>query len=167
MSSNVSTVAREKESRSPRSTKARRHRSQKRVRRDQLPEDLIDTEDFKKGKDASTRMFYTKVITGLVMGVTIGILFALTNGDLSLAANPDPTGIHTLWWFFPIAGLTIAMLITRYIWKFSRLEIDRKRLFLSGTFSLVAIFIFSCGLTWMLLTELLNPGYVLQLVALG
>lgn len=152
----------------PRSTKARRHRSQRRVRKDLEDEDLKDTFSLKKGRDSNTRMYYTKVVTGAVTGLVVGLLFTLTNGSLSgTSPNPDPTGIHGLWLIFPVVGLIVAMLVTRYIWNITSDEIDRKRLVLSGTFSLIAIFVFTSGISWMIFTELTSPGYILQLVNLG
>lgn len=152
----------------PRSTKARRHRSQKRIRKESEEDELRDTSKLKLGKDANTRMYFTKVITGAITGLVAGIIFMLTNGSLGgTLPNPDPTGIRALWLIFPICGLFVSMLITRYFWNITREEIDRKRLTLSGTFSLVAIFVFSCGITWMILTELSGSGYIMQLVSLG
>ncbi|MHA1166997.1 MAG: hypothetical protein ACTSP4_04645 [Candidatus Hodarchaeales archaeon] len=152
----------------PRSTKARRHRSQKRIRKDLADEELRETFKQKKGRDANARMYYTKVVTGAVTGLIAGIFFMLTNGSLSgVVPNPDPTGIRSWWLIFPLCGLIVSMLITRYIWNITPEEIDKKRLVLSGTFSLIAIFVFISSISWMILTELASSGYIMQLVNLG
>ncbi|MHA2297104.1 MAG: hypothetical protein ACXADA_13835 [Candidatus Hodarchaeales archaeon] len=148
--------------RKARTTRARRHRSQRRVRKDSLAdEDIQDSEKRKKLTDASTRMYYTKVITGGAAGIIIGIFFTLLNDP-----SGTPTGIHSLWWIFPVLALCIAMFIVRFVWKFPREEIDHKRLVLSGTFSLVAINVFSTGLTWMILSEITKPGFLQNVINL-
>ncbi|MFW9994613.1 MAG: hypothetical protein ACFFD4_21390 [Candidatus Odinarchaeota archaeon] len=156
--------------RTARTTRARRHRSQRRIRKESIEEeDAQEIDSRKKLRDVSTRMYYTKVITGLVTGILTGIIFVLVNGEYSGSgsiADLDPTGLHSIWILFPIVGLSIAMFVIRFVWKIPREEIDRKRLVLSGTFSLVAVSVFSTGLTWMALTELLTPGYIQAMVGL-
>ena len=94
-----------------------------------------------KGLTPNTKMYYTKVIFGVSTGFFSGILFAVLN-DL----------INAEWWFvLMLCSLLICIIFVRIGIGISDKDVDAKRLWLSGTFTFVVLFIVSSALGWMFL----------------
>jgi hypothetical protein len=98
-----------------------------------------------KGLTPNTKMYYTKVLFGVSSGFLTGIIFVI------LSVSPG-------WWFlFLITSLLICTAFVRIGLGISTSDVDQKRLFLSGTFTFVILFIVASSLGWMFLFPLLSP----------
>ncbi|MFX0122144.1 MAG: hypothetical protein ACFFAE_00770 [Candidatus Hodarchaeota archaeon] len=127
-------------------SRERRHISQRKIRRIKR---TIDDTTFKlesepsevktKGLAPNTKMYYTKVVFGISTGVITGFLFILSDTFLNL------------WLLFVIIALVICVVFVRYILKISDDQVDQKRLWLSGTFTFLVLFIVMTSLIWMFL----------------
>jgi hypothetical protein len=127
-------------------SRERRNVSQRKIRRiSKKPEDTVTKPEPEKsgfmGKSLSpnTRMYYTKVIFGATSGLFTGILFIII---------PDTID---MWFLFALAALMICIAFVRGVLKITAEEIDQRRLFLSGTFTFVLLFIVLSSLVWMIL----------------
>ncbi|UCG01614.1 MAG: hypothetical protein JSW11_18635 [Candidatus Heimdallarchaeota archaeon] len=125
-------------------SRERRHISQRKIRRIKR---TVDDSTFKleseptetkpKGLAPNTKMYYTKVAFGVSTGGITGFLFILSD-------------IFLNWWFLIlIVALIVCVIFVRFVLKISGEEIDQKRLWLSGTFTFLVLFIVMTSLVWM------------------
>ncbi|MFX0209121.1 MAG: hypothetical protein ACFFDT_24265, partial [Candidatus Hodarchaeota archaeon] len=91
-----------------------------------------------QGRAPNTKMYYTKICFGVGSGTATGFLFLLLN------VSPE------LWILILIGSLIICVTFVRYVLKIPYDQIDQKRLWLSGTFTFVILFIVFTSLVWML-----------------
>ena len=91
------------------------------------------------GLSPNTKLYYTKVIAGVLTGLLTGIIFILFDG-----VSTD------MWFIFLIIGLTISAAVFRLYLKVTPDELDFKRLLFSGTFTYTLLFIVLSSLIWML-----------------
>lgn len=126
-------------------SKERRHISQRKIRRVKRPTDdsSFELESEKsvtkpEGLSPKTKMYYTKVCFGISTGVFTGTLFLLSRDTVSF------------WLFILIGGLISSVFFVRYGLKITGDQVDQKRLWLSGTFTYVILFIVVTSLVWML-----------------
>ncbi|MFW9855436.1 MAG: hypothetical protein ACFFFG_10255 [Candidatus Thorarchaeota archaeon] len=125
-------------------SRERRSISERKIRRIREPEDGTTTpRDVKKGTrrpsglKPSAKNYYSKVAFGIGNGTIAGIAFLFFN------LSPD------LWLVLLIAGLVLCALFIRYVLKVPREEVDNKRLWLSGTFTFILLFVVVSSLFWM------------------
>ena len=98
----------------------------------------------KKGLTPNNKMYYTKVLFGLFSGFLTGAVFVFFKDAVS-----------TEWWFvIMLFGLFICVGFIRLGLGLSADEVDSKRLWLSGTFTFIVLFIVSSALGWMFLFPL-------------
>ena len=91
------------------------------------------------GLSPNTKLYYTKVIAGVLTGLFTGIFFILFDG-----VSTD------MWFIFLIIGLAISAAVFRLYLKVTPDELDFKRLLFSGTFTYTLLFIVLSSLIWML-----------------
>jgi hypothetical protein len=94
--------------------------------------------DFKK-LSPKTQMYYTKVVAGALSGLITGTFFVLF-----------PDFDTNLWFIFLIIGLAISVTVVRQVLKITPEEVDGKRLWFSGTFTFILLFIVVTSLIWMI-----------------
>lgn len=92
------------------------------------------------GLKPNTKLYYSKVSFGVTSGFITGFTFLLL--DVSPPIN--------IWFLLLIAGLVTCVLFVRYVLKISPDELDQKRVWLSGTFTFVLLFIVVTALIWMI-----------------
>lgn len=92
-----------------------------------------------KNLSPKTQMYYTKVVSGVLSGLITGTLFVLFP-----AINPD------IWFIFLLIGLSISVTFVRQVLKITPEEVDGKRLWFSGTFTFILLFIVVTSLIWMI-----------------
>ncbi|MFX1285290.1 MAG: hypothetical protein ACFFB5_16690 [Promethearchaeota archaeon] len=126
-------------------SKERRYISQRKIRRikrttDDSSFELESEPSLSKpqGLTPNTKMYYTKVCFGVGSGTATGLLFLLLN------ISPE------FWILILIGSLIICVTFVRYVLKIPYDQIDQKRLWLSGTFTFVILFIVFTSLVWML-----------------
>ncbi|MFX0212127.1 MAG: hypothetical protein ACFFDT_39505 [Candidatus Hodarchaeota archaeon] len=89
------------------------------------------------GLAPNTKMYYTKVAFGVSTGTLTGILLVISEFFLN-------------WWIlFLIIAFVVCVIFVRFILKITEEEIDQKRLWLSGTFTFLVLFIVMTSLVWM------------------
>ncbi|OLS25457.1 MAG: hypothetical protein HeimC3_14440 [Candidatus Heimdallarchaeota archaeon LC_3] len=86
----------------------------------------------------NTQIYYVKITTGLLLGSISSALYMIPE----IASN---------WFFLPIIGLIIDVLIVRGPLKIDETSASWVRLILSGTITLFVSFIVASSLLWMLL----------------
>ena len=127
-------------------------RVRRRSRRTQRPEgEEIDLKivDDPKAREYNKRNYYTKIITGALFGVITGVLFAI-DGLLGF-------GLMQIFWILFIAGgLVISILIYRLVYQINAEQYSNRRLILSGTMSLIFMWVLTMVLTWSFLAWFLN-----------
>jgi F0F1-type ATP synthase assembly protein I len=129
-------------------SRERRNISQRKIRRIKKetgePTFELDTQPKKektKGLSPNNKMYYTKVLFGLISGFLTGVVFVFLNDVIS-----------TGWWFvLMLISLLICIGFVRIGLGISENDVDSKRLWLSGTFTFVVLFIVSTALGWMIL----------------
>ena len=125
-------------------SRERRHISQRKIRRIKRP---IDDSSFQLESEPSevkttglapnTKMYYTKVLFGVSTGSLTGFLFILSDMFLN-------------WWILVlISALVVCVVFIRFGLKITVEEIDQKRVWLSGTFTFLVLFIVMTSLVWM------------------
>lgn len=125
-------------------SRERRHISQRKIRRIKR---TIDDSSFQlesepseaktKGLAPNTKMYYTKIAFGVSTGTLTGFLFVLSDVFLN-------------WWvLILIIALIVCVICVRYVLNITADEIDLKRLWLSGTFTFLVLFIVMTSLVWM------------------
>ena len=125
-------------------SRERRHISQRKIRRIkrttddssfQLEPEPIEAKT--KGLAPNTRMYYTKVAFGVSTGTLTGFLLILSDVFLN-------------WWLFIlIIALIVCVIFVRYVLNITPDDIDQKRVWLSGTFTFLVLFIVMTSLVWM------------------
>ena len=125
-------------------SRERRHISQRKIRRIkrttddssfQLEPEPIEAKT--KGLAPNTRMYYTKVAFGVSTGTLTGFLLVLSDVFLN-------------WWLFIlIIALIVCVIFVRYVLNITPDDIDQKRVWLSGTFTFLVLFIVMTSLVWM------------------
>lgn len=125
-------------------SKERRYISQRKIRRIkrstddssfQLESEPSETKP--QGLAPNTKLYYSKVCFGIGTGAVAGILF------LSSVVSPS------YWILILIGGLITSIIFVRYVLKIPYEKLDQKRLWLSGTFTFVILFIVFTSLVWM------------------
>lgn len=125
-------------------SKERRYISQRKIRRIkrstddssfQLESEPSETKP--QGLAPNTKLYYSKVCFSIGTGVVTGVLF------LSSVVSPS------YWILILIGGLIASVLFVRYVLKIPYEQLDQKRLWLSGTFTFVILFIVFTSLVWM------------------
>lgn len=125
-------------------SKERRYISQRKIRRIkrstddstfQLESEPSETKP--QGLAPNTKLYYSKVCFGVSTGVIAGVLF------LSSVVSPS------YWILILIGGLITSVIFVRYVLKIPYEKLDQKRLWLSGTFTFVILFIVFTSLVWM------------------
>ena len=86
----------------------------------------------------NTQIYYVKILTGLILGSVSSALYTIPE----IASN---------WFFIPIIGLVIDVLIVRVPLKIDETSASWVRLILSGTITLFVSFIVASSLLWMIL----------------
>ncbi len=129
-------------------SKERRYISQRKIRRIkrstddssfQLESEPSETKP--QGLAPNTKLYYSKVCFGVGTGAIAGLLF------LSLVVSPQERQFY--WILILIGGLITCVIFVRYFLKIPYEQLDQKRLWLSGTFTFVVLFIVFSGLVWM------------------
>ena len=129
-------------------SKERRNLSQRKIRRIQTTTDEASPETISStgssfievlsGLSPNSKLYYSKVVFGAIWGLIAGISF------LVFEIPPD------LWFVFPVIGLISCISFVRFYLQIPGDEVDFKRLWLSGTFTFVILFIVVSSLIWML-----------------
>lgn len=127
-------------------SRERRNISQRKIRRikKKTDESTFELEaqpkkEIKKGLTPNNKMYYTKVTFGILSGFLTGIAFVFFNDVIS-----------SEWWFvMMLFSLFVCTGFVRLGLGISANEVDSKRLWLSGTFTFVVLFIVSTALGWM------------------
>jgi len=125
-------------------SRERRHISQRKIRRIKRTTDdssfQLESEPSEvkiKGLAPNTKMYYTKIAFGVSSGTLTGFLFVLSEVFLN-------------WWLLVlIVALIVCVIFVRYVLNITPNEIDQKRLWLSGTFTFLVLFIVMTSLVWM------------------
>jgi hypothetical protein len=91
-----------------------------------------------QGLAPNTKMYYTKVCFGIGTGTITGTLFLLSRDTVNF------------WLFILIGGLIACVSFVRYGLNITSDQVDQKRLWLSGTFTFVILFIVFTSLVWMI-----------------
>lgn len=86
----------------------------------------------------NTQVYYVKILTGLILGTISSVLYTIPE----IASN---------WFFIPIIGLLIDVLIVRSSLKLDETSVSWVRLILSGTITLFVSFVVASSLLWMIL----------------
>jgi len=125
-------------------SKERRDISQRKIRRIKRSLEESDIEQqtqasrIEKILTPNTKLYYSKVIFGIITGGISGSIFVFLN------ISPE------LWFVFLIIGLVACIMFVKMVLKIPEKDIDKKRLWFSGTFTYVLIFIVISSLIWML-----------------
>ncbi len=129
-------------------SKERRNLSQRKIRRFQTAadEESMDTDSTPMSSlvtgltvlSPNTKLYYTKVVFGIIWGIVAGISFIFF--DIA----PD------LWFVFPITGIISCSAFVRFYLQITAEDVDLKRLWLSGTFTFVVLFVVVSSLIWMI-----------------
>jgi heme/copper-type cytochrome/quinol oxidase subunit 4 len=130
-------------------SRERRRSSQRKIRRiKRKTEDSTfklesePSETKPQGLAPNTKMYYTKVTFGVSMGGITGLLLVLSD-------------IFFNWWLLIlIIAFVLCVVFVRFVLKISDDQIDQKRLWLSGTFTFLVLFIAVTSLVWMIFTSL-------------
>ena len=127
-------------------SRERRHISQRKIRKISRKTDDLEIEkdtDTSKlsigGLSPNTKLYYSKVIFGAVSGTMTGALYLFF-----------PSVSTDLWIIFLIIGLSLCVTYVRRVLRILPEEIDGKRLWFSGTFTFILLFIVLTSLIWML-----------------
>jgi hypothetical protein len=128
-------------------SKERRDISQRKIRKIKQASDeqtfKLDSDLKEKtfeGLKPNTKLFYTKISFGVSLGTLAGLFFVFF--DIS----PE------LWFIVVILGLVVCVGFARYVLHISTEDVDQKRIWLSGTFTYVLLFIVVTSLVWMILS---------------
>lgn len=132
-------------------SKERRVISQRKIRRIKRASEestfQLDTEISGKktqGMTPNTILYYTKVSFSIGCGTIGGFLYLMLDESIL-------TDIQDYFWILILLiGLVICVFFVRYGLKIPEDEVDQKRLWLSGTFTYVVLFIVFTSLVWML-----------------
>ncbi|UCE14957.1 MAG: hypothetical protein JSV04_07200 [Candidatus Heimdallarchaeota archaeon] len=132
-------------------SKERRVISQRKIRRIKRASEestfQLDTEISGKktrGMAPNTKMYYTKVGFSMVTGMIGGFLYLMLDESIL-------TDIQDFFWIMILlVGLVVCVFFVRFGLKITEDDIDQKRLWLSGTFTYVVLFIVFTSLVWML-----------------
>jgi len=129
-------------------SKERRDLSQRKIRRIQTATDepSADTDSITVSSMAdrfnalspNTKLYYSKVVFSIIWGIIAGLSFIFF--DISPG----------LWFLFPIVGLISCNAFVRFYLELPGDEVDTKRLWLSGTFTFIVLFVVVSSLIWML-----------------
>jgi hypothetical protein len=125
-------------------SRERRDISQRKIRRIKRKTDEsafeLDSEPSEvrtTGLAPNTKMYYTKVAFGVSTGTLTGFLLVFSDFFLN-------------WWvLIPIIALVICVIFIRYILQITEEQVDQKRVWLSGTFTFLVLFIVMTSLVWM------------------
>ncbi|MFX1506938.1 MAG: hypothetical protein ACFFDC_12610 [Promethearchaeota archaeon] len=91
------------------------------------------------GLAPNTKMYYTKIAFGVSTGTLTGFLLVLSE-------------LFFNWWILIlIIALVVCVFFVRFVLKITEDEVDQKRLWLSGTFTFLVLFIVMTSLVWMFL----------------
>ena len=127
-------------------SRERRNISQRKIRKISRKTDDLEIEkdtDTSKlsigGFSPNTKLYYSKVIFGAVSGIMTGALYLFF-----------PSVSTDLWIIFLIIGLSLCVTYVRRVLRILPEEIDGKRLWFSGTFTFILLFIVLTSLIWML-----------------
>ncbi|MFW9904248.1 MAG: hypothetical protein ACFFFH_07960 [Candidatus Thorarchaeota archaeon] len=91
------------------------------------------------GLAPNTKMYYTKIAFGVSTGTLTGFLLVFSD-------------IFLDWWILIlIIALVVCVIFVRYVLKITEDQVDLKRLWLSGTFTFLVLFIVMTALVWMFL----------------
>ena len=89
------------------------------------------------GLAPNTKMYYTKVAFGVSTGTLTGFLLVLSNFFFN-------------WWILILViAFVVCVIFVRFILKITEDQVDQKRLWLSGTFTFLVLFIVMTSLVWM------------------
>ena len=132
-------------------SKERRVISQRKIRRIKRASEestfQLDTEISGKkpqGMTPNTILYYSKVGFSIGCGTIGGFLYLMLDENIL-------TDIQDYFWILILLiGLVICVFFVRYGLKIPEDEVDQKRLWLSGTFTYVVLFIVFTSLIWML-----------------
>ena len=119
-----------------RRTSGRKFKPVKRLPRKRQTEETDELSSKKRVQPKLTpnsKLYFTKLGIGALIGSFSGIL------------NLNPL----LGWTLAIFGILIAVFIVRYIYDITEEQLTQKKVFLSGTFSLVLVTIVTWSLAWM------------------
>lgn len=134
------------------STTRQPRRVRRRSRRTQKPEgeDLdLKIVDDPKAREYNKRNYYTKIVIGALFGVAAGVMFAI-DGLFNF-------GLMQILWILLIAGgLLVSIGIYRLVYKIDAEKYSNRRLILSGTMSLIFMWVLTMVLTWSFLAWFLN-----------
>ncbi|MHA1973797.1 MAG: hypothetical protein ACTSW1_12440 [Candidatus Hodarchaeales archaeon] len=125
-------------------SKERRDISQRKIRRikrtleESEVEQQIQTSKIQKILTPNTKLYYTKVIFGIITGGISGFIFVFLN------ISPE------LWFVFLIIGLITCVMFVKMVLKIPEKDLDQKRLWFSGTFTYILLFIVISSLIWMM-----------------
>jgi heme/copper-type cytochrome/quinol oxidase subunit 4 len=123
-------------------SRERRDISQRKIRRikRKIEESELDSEPSEvrtTGLAPNTKMYYTKVAFGASTGTLTGFLLVLSDFFLN-------------WWILIlIIALVVCVIFIRYILQITEDQVDQKRIWLSGTFTFLVLFIVMTSLVWM------------------
>lgn len=126
-------------------SRERRHSSQRKIRRIKRTTDdssfKLESEPIEAkttGLAPNTKLYYSKVAFGASTGGITGFLLVLSD-------------IFLDWWLLILVlALICCAVFVRYILKISDDQLDQKRLWLSGTFTFLVLFIVMTSLVWMI-----------------
>ncbi len=121
-----------------RRTSGRKFKPVKRLPRKRQADETSESSSKKRGQPKLTpnaKLYFTKLGIGASIGSFSGIL------------NLNPL----LGWTLAIFGIIVAVFIVRYIYDITEEQLTQKKVFLSGTFSLVLVTMVTWSLAWMLL----------------
>ncbi|MHA2224254.1 MAG: hypothetical protein ACXAC8_03560 [Candidatus Hodarchaeales archaeon] len=135
-------------------SKERRNISQRKIRRIkrsttessfQLESETARTKP--KGLAPNTLLYYNKIVFGAGSGTITGLLLLLPEIGIDLGITiTDPLVVLMIL----ISSLVLCVTFFRYFLKISTDVLDQKRVWLSGTFTFVVLFIVFASLIWML-----------------
>ena len=134
-------------------SRERRNIRQRKIRRISRKTEDLDLEQTERssrlnytGLSPNTKLYYSKVVFGAATGTVTGSLFVFF---------PD---ISTDFWFiFLLMGLVLCVTYVRKVLQILPEDIDRRRVWLSGTFTFVLLFIVITSLIWMLPGPRITP----------
>ncbi len=136
-------------------SRERRHISQRKIRRIKRVTDdsalQLETESTATkptGLSPNTKMYYTKVCFGIGTGLIAGLIYMFPG----VSASERILLLLPIWFIILILGLLICVFFVRFILHITEDQIDQKRLWLSGTFTLTVLFIVVSSLMWMLMS---------------
>jgi hypothetical protein len=126
-------------------SRERRNISQRKIRKiSRKTEDLVIEKETNASKlnisgfSPNTKLYYSKVIFGASTGIITGVLYVFF-----------PSVSTDFWFIFLIFGLSLCVVYVRRVLGILPEEIDAKRLWFSGTFTFVLLFIVLTSLIWM------------------